>query len=82
MSDTGTLYDILRSIAPPPCEKFRCGDFNKCATELLACRAFQFYTTTGRSVDPYGQKNDAPTHAMYKRIYVVKQEDASDETHD
>jgi len=73
MSDAGTIYETLRSISPPPCEKYVCKHFNQCAEELLACKAFQFYTTTGRAVDPNSSKNEAPTHAMYKRIYVVKE---------
>ena len=82
MSDVGTIHEILRSIAPPPCEKYACSYFNECATKLLACKAFQFYTTSGRSTNPNSNKNDAPTHAMYKRIYVVKQEKDPDATED
>jgi len=82
MSDFGQIYEVLRAIAPPPCEKYKCTKFNECAEQLLACKAFQFYTTSGRSTDPRSSKNEPPTHALYKRIYVVKQEKDPDATHD
>ena len=52
MSDMNMLSKALQGISSPPCEKFQCTYFDKCAKELLACQSFHFYVLKGKSVSP------------------------------
>lgn len=48
------LVEAIAETPPPPCEVFKCQHYNKCATEQLACKAFQDYVYTGLAVAPVG----------------------------
>jgi hypothetical protein len=47
------LAEAVAEVPPPPCEVYRCRYYAKCATELLACKAFQYYVYTGLAVAPH-----------------------------
>ena len=74
---------LLSQQSPPPCEKFKCWNFEKCKAELLACRSFHYYVLTGRAVPPrmvwakedrarrrgYIDPAAGPTRSRYMKIF-------------
>lgn len=69
-----TIFEVIKGMKPPPCEKYACGKFELCATQKMACFAFQEYVNSGRSVHPTtlprGSKKAAgPNEAIYNKLY-------------
>ena len=78
------LEKALAAAAVEPCTAYSCSRRRDCAEQKLACEAFVYYVTTGRTVHPLmtfnttenGQKPlnvlkgpHNPTRKMYERIF-------------
>lgn len=48
----------------PPCEKYKCENYEKCKTEFLACKSFHTYVSYGRAKYP-----TEPNRELYLKIY-------------
>ena len=70
-----TIFEALKATKPPPCEKFACNKYALCASELLACKSFQFYVTSGRCITPRHSNNIGPNKAIYNKLYNDKDDD-------
>lgn len=70
-----TIFEVIKGMKPPPCEKYACGKFELCATQKMACFAFQAYVNSGRSVHPStiprgaSKKSAGPNEAIYNKVY-------------
>lgn len=70
-----TIFEAIKGMQQPPCEKYACKDFNLCASQKLACYSFQMYVNSGRSVHPTtvprgGSRRDSgPNSAIYNKIH-------------
>ena len=69
--DDESAFAAARQIAklslrqkPPPCEKFKCGYKNICASEYMACNSFIKYVSLNKSLKP-----TAPTREIYNRLF-------------
>lgn len=58
-----TLSEAVLSQPPPPCEE--CSHSTRCATFLLACKAFEKYVMCGRT----GGAERIPSADIFDRIY-------------
>lgn len=50
-----SIHSFLKAVArtePAPCTKFACAKQAQCASDKLACSAFRYYVSTGRSCSP------------------------------
>ena len=78
------LEKALAAAAVEPCTAYSCSRRRDCAEQKLACEAFVYYVTTGRTVHPLmtfktterGQKplnvlssTQAPTRKFYERVF-------------
>lgn len=72
---TTTIFEAVKALKPPPCEKFHCTHAKKCATKLIACKAFQFYVNAGRCITPYHENNEGPNEQIYNKLYHPKDND-------
>lgn len=73
MDDGLVIFEAIRATKPPPCEYYRCLYYSRCAEKLLACKAFQFYVTLGRVVNPYSENNIGPNKGIYNKLYNSKE---------
>ena len=60
-----TLFEAFSDEAAPPCEKFSCPEYQRCADELLACEAFVLYAQTGRSIHPHNAISSTSAKAAF-----------------
>lgn len=48
----------------PPCDKYRCGWYNECKMNKLACESFRLYVSNNWVTPP-----SRPSKQMYDKIY-------------
>ena len=65
-----SLADALAEVGPSPCEEFECSNYQRCANEGLACRAFQNYVN-GKYNHPnlIGEFMQNPNEKIYIRLF-------------